>query len=173
MNPYSALAREALKIYLETKKTIKPSSDLPEEMLTEKAGVFVTIESGEELRGCIGTFLPAYNNIAEEIIKNAIAAGTQDHRFLQVNISEISDLSFTVSILSDPEKVKDLEDLDPKKYGVIVKGESTNRRGLLLPDLPGVNTPDKQVAICLQKGGINPEEEKISFYRFTVKKYRD
>ncbi len=172
MNPYSALAREALKTYLETGEISKPPPDLPKEMVAKKAGVFVTIERGEELRGCIGTFLPVYSNIVKEIIKNAIAAGTRDNRFLPITISEIPDLSFTVSILSEPKKVEGLEDLDPKKYGVIVKGESTNRRGLLLPDLPGINTPDKQVTICLQKGGINPEEEKISFYRFTVKKHR-
>jgi len=172
MNPYTALARKALRTYLESKKTVEPPQDLPKEMLEEKAGVFVTLEKDEELRGCIGTFLPAYNNIAEEVIKNAIAAGTRDNRFLPVIVSEIPKLSFTVSILSKPEQVEGLEDLDPKKYGVIVKGESTNRRGLLLPDLSGVDTPDKQVAICLQKGGINSEEEKVSFYRFTVKKYR-
>ncbi|MFA4880005.1 MAG: AmmeMemoRadiSam system protein A [Candidatus Doudnabacteria bacterium] len=171
MNPYSSLAKQALKIYLETGKIMKARKSMPRAMLEQKSGVFVTIEKGEELRGCIGTFLPVYANITEEIIHNAIAAGTEDNRFVPVNLSEIAELTFTVSLLSAPAKVQELEDLDPKKYGVIVRGEKTGRRGLLLPDLPGINTAEKQVMICLEKGGIDPQAEKVSLYRFTVQKY--
>ncbi len=171
MNPYSVLATKALKIYLETRRVMETPADLPKEMQERKAGVFVTIERGQELCGCIGTFLPIYANIAEEIIHNAIAAGTEDNRFFPVKLADIENLNFTVSILSPPEEVAGLDDLDPKKYGVIVKGEDTCRRGLLLPDLPGINTAEKQVMICLEKGGINPETEKVSLYRFTVEKY--
>lgn len=173
MNPYCALARQALKTYLETGRILAPPSDLPAEILDRKAGVFVTLEKGEELRGCIGTFLPASENIAEEIIRNSIAAGTEDNRFLPVQINEIDLLSITVSILSRPEEVAGLEDLDPRRYGVIVESPKTKRRGLLLPDLPGINTPDKQVEICMQKGGIAPVERKLNLYRFTVIKYKE
>lgn len=174
MNPYSSLAQKALKSYLETRQIIELPENLPEEMLIKQAGIFVTLEKGKELRGCIGTFLPVYNNIASEIIHNAIAAGIQDYRFLPVTSEEIPDLSFSVSILSKPEKVRGPEDLDPKKYGVIVHCEETGQRGLLLPDLEGVDTPEKQIAICLEKGGIDPtRSKKISLYRFTVKKYTD
>lgn len=173
MSPYCQLAKKALKTYLETGKIITPPEDLALEMLEKKAGVFVTLEKDKELRGCIGTFLPVYKNIAEEIIHNAIAAGIQDNRFLPVGLEEIDNLNFTVSLLSPPEKVLLLDDLDPKRYGVIVQGNKTGRRGLLLPDLPGVDTSDKQVIICLEKGGINPNGEGISLYRFTVKKYTD
>jgi len=174
MNPYSRLAKQALKTYLEKGEIIKPLGKLPRKMLKEKSGVFVTLEKGKELRGCIGTSLPVYQNIAEEIIYNSIAAGSQDYRFLPVTLKEIDDLSFTVSLLSQPEKVKGLEDLDPRKYGVIVECEETGRRGLLLPALEGINTPDKQIAICLEKGGIDPRtSKKISLYRFTVQKFYD
>lgn len=173
MYPYSRLARQALQIYLEEGRVMKVTSDLPPALLSRKAGVFVTIEKRGSLRGCIGTFLPAYDSIAEEIIHNSIAAGTQDYRFPPVPLSEMDALRFTVSVLTKPELVRGLEDLDPRKYGVIVEAPRTKRKGLLLPDLEGINTPDKQVEICMQKGGIDPQEKKLKLYRFTVVKHRD
>lgn len=173
MNPYSALAKRALQHHLETGAILTPPQDLPAAMLKKRAGVFVTIEKGEELRGCIGTFLPVCSNLAQEIIRNSIAAGTQDYRFSPVQREELDLLSFTVSLLSTPEKVDSLDDFDTRKYGMIMESPLTKRRGLLLPNLPGVNTPDQQIEICRQKGGIGPDTEEITLYRFTVIKYQD
>ena len=136
-------------------------------MINSQAGVFVCIKKNGELRGCIGTFLPTTDCIEQEICRLAIDAGTKDPRFSPITEDELIDLEYTVDILSSPEPAR-LEDLDVKRYGVIV----TNgyRRGLLLPDLEGVDTVDYQLAIALQKAGIHPEEG-FNIERFTVERH--
>ncbi len=178
MDLYVSLAKSAVENWIEKNIVIFPPANLPREFFERKAGVFVTIEKEGKLRGCIGTYLPTKENIAKEIISNAIAAATEDYRFLPVQREELPYLSYTVSILSRPEQIKNLEELDPKKYGIIVRTFSleephkTQKAGLLLPDLQGVDTIEKQISIACQKGGINPKREKIVIYRFTVEKHQ-
>ena len=146
---------------------------MPKEFLERKAGTFVTIEKNGNLRGCIGTYLPTRRHIAEEIIYNSIAAATEDYRFGSIQKEELSYLSYTIYILSEPELVKDIKELNPKKYGIIVKTtDDYPKTGLLLPDLKGVNTIEQQISIACQKGEIDPLKEKISIYKFTVEKYQ-
>lgn len=173
MNVYTNLAKKAAETYIKEGKIISLPSDLSKEFLKKKSGVFVTIEKNNELRGCIGTYLPTKENIAEEIINNAIAAATEDYRFEPIKKEELPYLSYTVYILNEPELVKDLKELDPKKYGIIVKtAPPATKIGLLLPDLKGVDKVEQQIAICCQKGIIDLRKEKILIYKFTVKKYK-
>ncbi len=187
MNDYISLAKTAVKNYIKEKKVISPPEDLPREFFEIKSGVFVTIEKDGKLRGCIGTYLATKENIAREIISNAIAAAIEDYRFGFIQEEELPYLSYTVYILNEPEQVKDIKELDPKKYGIIVKtipivdvdktdvvfnGHLPHKTGLLLPDLEGVSTIEKQISIACQKAGINPQKEKIIIYRFIVKKYQ-
>ncbi len=144
--------------------------ELPAEMMElreEKAGAFVSLKKNGQLRGCIGTIMSAYGDLAEEIKANAISAGTRDPRFLPVKQGELDELLYSVDILGDPEPCRK-EDLDPHKFGVIVSQGS--KRGLLLPDLEGVNTVEEQLAIALQKAGI-PPGELYSLERFEVKRF--
>lgn len=188
MNPFILLAKLAVDNYIEDEKIIEPSSDLPKEFFERKSGVFVTIKKDGELRGCIGTYLPTRKNIAEEIIHNAVAAATEDYRFGPIQKEELSHLSYTVYILNPPELIKDISELDPKKYGIIIKtlppsilptsifgtdftSQNYPKCGLLLPDLEGVDTIDQQILIVCQKAGINPKKEKILIYKFTTEKY--
>ena len=164
------LAKKTVETFIKKGEIISPPEDLPKEFLEKKAGTFVTIEKNGNLRGCIGTYLPTRENIAQEIIQNAIAAATEDYRFGPIQEKELSSLSYTVYILSEPELVRDIKELDPKKYGIIVKTEI--KTGLLLPDLEGVDTIEQQLSITCQKGGIDPLGEKIFIYRFTVEKYQ-
>jgi len=179
------LVKKTVETYINEGKIISPPDDLPKEFLKRKAGTFVTIEKNGNLRGCIGTYLPTRKHIAEEIIYNSIAAATEDYRFGPVENEELPYLSYTVYILNEPELVKDIKELDPKKYGIIVKtvpisssgdvvfdGHFVAKTGLLLPDLEGVDTIEKQISIACQKGGIDPAREKILIYKFTVEKYR-
>ena len=187
MHPLVFLAKQTVETFIKEGKIISPPNDLPKEFLEGKAGTFVTIEKNGDLRGCIGTYLPTRENIAEEIIHNAVAAATEDYRFGPIQEKEFSFLSYTVYILSEPELIKDLKELEPKKYGIIIKtmpitrpngadvvfnGHFVAKTGLLLPDLEGVDTIEKQISIACQKGGIDPEKEKILIYRFTVEKYK-
>lgn len=174
MNHYISLAKLAVENYINENKIIEPPKDLPKEMLKEKAGTFVTIEKNGELRGCIGTYLPTKENIAREIIQNAVAAATEDYRFGQIKKEELSSLSYTVYLLDQPELVKDIKELNPKKYGIIIRtvGQLA-KSALLLPDLEGVNTIEEQLGITCQKGDIDPAKEKLIIYRFTVKKYEE
>ena len=164
------LAKKTVETFIKKGEIISPPEDLPKEFLEKKAGTFVTIEKNGNLRGCIGTYLPTRENIAQEIIQNAIAAATEDYRFGPIQEKELSSLSYTVYILSEPELVRDIKELDPQKYGIIVKTET--KTGLLLPDLEGVDTIEQQLSITCQKGGIDPEKDHIIIYRFTAKKYQ-
>ncbi|HHW31504.1 MAG TPA: AmmeMemoRadiSam system protein A [Clostridiaceae bacterium] len=163
------LARLALEEYVRNKKVIKIPDWIPDELLNEKAGVFVSIKKQGQLRGCIGTIAPTRKNIAEEIIYNAISSGTRDGRFYPVEEEELDKLIYSVDILKEPEPIRSIDELDVKKYGVIVR--SGYRTGLLLPNLEGINTPEEQVEIALKKAGIKPHE-KFDMERFEVVRYK-
>ena len=162
---YVKLARETIEAYILTRKRKALPEDLPEELTKERAGVFVSLHKMGSLRGCIGTILPTCSCIGEEIMTNAISAATRDPRFSAVEPSELSQLEISVDVLSPPEKISSTAELDVKRYGVIVT--RGGRRGLLLPNLDGVDTVEEQVSIARQKAGISPTEE-VSLERFEV-----
>ncbi|PKM83558.1 MAG: AMMECR1 domain-containing protein [Firmicutes bacterium HGW-Firmicutes-13] len=161
------LARQVLEKYID--EGIKPelSDTLPEEFKV-KAGVFVSLKKKGLLRGCIGTIEPTRSNVAEEIMQNVLSAALSDPRFPPVTEEELPYLTYSVDVLTPAEPVKGPEELDPEKYGVIVK--SGHRTGLLLPNLEGINTAEEQVNIAREKAGI-PPGEKMEFFRFKVNRY--
>ena len=161
------LARQTIETFIRETKVIAPPAELTPEM-KERAGAFVSLHRNGELRGCIGTFQPTTPNVATEIIRNAIESSTGDPRFPPMTEAELADLDISVDVLSQPEAVASKADLDPSCYGCIVA--AGRRRGLLLPDLPGVETADQQIAICKQKAGIE-QNEKVDLFRFKVKRY--
>ncbi|MBA7668481.1 hypothetical protein ES703_76593 [subsurface metagenome] len=167
MSPLVRLARETVETYVKEGKTPEPKELTPE--MRERAGVFVSIHKFGELRGCIGTFEPVEKDVAAETIANAISSATRDPRFPPVAPDELKELDYSVDVLTHPEPVESQEQLDPKQYGVIV--EAGWRRGLLLPDLEGVDSVDQQIAICRQKAGIAPDEP-VKLYRFEVRRYK-
>ena len=134
-------------------------------MLNKAAGAFVSIHEHGELRGCIGTIAPVRSCVAEEIIANAVSASTRDPRFPAITADELPWLEISVDVLGEPEDIDSIEDLDVRRYGVIVS--SGMKRGLLLPDLEGVDTPEQQVDIAMKKGGIH-RTEKYKLQRFEV-----
>jgi len=168
MHPLVKLAQKTVETYVKEGKIPPPPGKFTREM-KERAGVFVSIHKLGDLRGCIGTFEPTQKNVAEEVMNNAISSATRDPRFPPVAPEELAQLDYKVDVLTTPEPVADESHLDPKKYGVIV--ESGFRRGLLLPDLEGVDTVDYQIDICRQKAGIAPDEP-VKLYRFEVKRYK-
>ena len=164
------LARLSLETFVKThSKLDKLPDNLSSELTDKRAGVFVSLHKDGELRGCIGTFLPTTNSIADEIVQNAVSACSRDPRFLPVTVSELDDIVYNVDVLTEPERIFDAKQLDVKRYGVIV--EKDGRRGLLLPDLEGVDTIDQQLAIAKQKGNIAPNE-KVNLWRFEVVRHR-
>jgi AmmeMemoRadiSam system protein A len=167
-SPYVKLARTTLESYVREGKKITPPPGLPEGM-KERAGVFVSIKKYGQLRGCIGTFAPTTKSIAHEIIQNAISAGTRDPRFPPVEEDELDQLTYSVDILSAPVPVKSREELDPKRYGIIVR--KGHRSGLLLPNLEGVDTVDEQLRITKQKAGIPVNDQDVEIEKFEVVRY--
>jgi len=163
------LARESLETYVKENRKIDIPEWAEEEMLKNKGGVFVSLKIKGQLRGCIGTIAPTKENIAEEIISNAISSGTMDPRFEAVVEEELHLLRYSVDVLGKPVRIKTLEELDVKRYGVIVT--SGYKRGLLLPDLQGVDNPADQVKIALRKAGIGDTEE-FELERFEVIRYK-
>lgn len=162
---YIELAKAVIAAYLKDGSLLPIPADLPAEMLNNKAGAFVSLHRHGNLRGCIGTIAPTCDSIAEEIRQNAISAATRDPRFNPMVLAEISDLELSVDVLQPAEAILSSAELDPRRYGVIVS--SGYRRGLLLPNLEGVDTIEEQVSIALQKAGISPSES-YSLERFEV-----
>ncbi len=166
-HPLVNLARQTIETYVRTGAKIAPPAPLPPEM-QQRAGAFVSLHAHGNLRGCIGTIEPTQPNLACEVIHNAIMAATQDPRFPPVTAGELAALDISVDVLSPAEPVSSMDQLDPKVYGVIV--HSGFRRGLLLPDLDGVDTAECQVDIARRKAGIHPSE-RVQLYRFRVNRY--
>jgi len=165
---YVKLAYKSLQSLLLKKERLAVPAGLPEALTEKRAGAFVSLHEHGRLRGCIGTILPTKDSLAQEIIDNAVSAAMHDHRFQPLEPHELPWLEISVDVLGHPEPVASPDELDAKKYGVIVTcGE---RRGLLLPDLDGVDTPEEQIAICRRKGGIAPNE-KVTLERFTVTRH--
>jgi MEMO1 family protein len=168
-HPLVQLARLTIETYIRDRQKLKPT-DAPVPIEGEPAGVFVTIHTAStgELRGCIGTISPTEDALAQEVINNAIAAATRDPRFPPVQPRELDDLEIDVSVLYLPESIDSPDQLDVKQYGVIVK--QGHRRGLLLPDIPGIDDVATQVRYARMKAGIGPKEP-IALFRFRVEKY--
>lgn len=160
-----ALARKAVEVYVRDRRVIEPGS--PEGLLGTQAGAFVSLHRQHDLRGCIGTIAPTAPTLAEEIIHNAIQAATEDPRFPELTAPELKDLEISVDVLHQSEPCA-FDDLDPARYGVIVTADW--RRGLLLPDLEGVDTPEQQIDIAMRKAGI-ASGESVHLERFLVDRY--
>jgi len=165
-DPWVRLARLSLETYVRTGKHLDSlPAGLPTEMTNHAAGAFVSLHMHNQLRGCIGTTGPTTENVAWEIVQNAVSACSSDPRFPPVTLSELDSLEYSVDVLGKPEAIASPAELDVKKYGVIVSHES--RRGLLLPDLDGVDTVEQQIDIARQKGGISVREP-YTLERFEV-----
>lgn len=167
MDPYVQLAKNTIERYIREQTIYQPKEEeLTREMRTAQAGAFVSIHKDGELRGCIGTIAPTRDTLAEEIIGNAISAATRDPRFPAIKPGELDSLLISVDVLGEAQPILSTEELDVRRYGVIV--EKGFRRGLLLPDLEGVDTAEYQIAIAKRKAGIPEDEPNVHLYRFEV-----
>lgn len=162
------IARESIAYYLSKGRYLQVPPDY-KELEIKKAAVFVSLKKHGELRGCIGTIEPEYQNMGEEIIYNAVSAALRDPRFDPLQPEELDELEISVDVLGKPEAAAAISELDPAKYGVIVSKGS--RRGLLLPDLPGIKDAHEQIEIAKQKAGIG-RDEPVKLERFTVTRYK-
>lgn len=170
MHPLVQLAQKTIEMHVREGRTPKPPEALVAG-LRRRAGAFVSIHSHGQLRGCIGTIEPSQPNVVEEIIANAVSAATRDPRFPPITPAELPDLDIKVDILGEPEPVSGIDQLDARRYGVIVQSKTDpRRRGLLLPDLEGVDTAEEQVAIARRKAWLRPDD-LVQLYRFRVERY--
>lgn len=166
-----SLARASLEHRVRTGSRLPLPDGLPADLLSRRAGCFVSITKNGRLRGCIGTIVPTRTSLAEEIVANAVSAGLHDPRFPPITADELPELVYDVDVLGEPEPVAGREELDPRRYGVIVSAPD-GRRGLLLPDLDGVDTVDEQLRIAARKGGIALSEDGVTIERFVVERHR-
>lgn len=165
---YAALARRAVEEYVLYGRKLRLPRETENQMTRARAGAFVSIHEHGALRGCIGTVSPVKSCIGEEIISNAISAASADPRFRPIRPEELKWLEISVDILSEPEEIESADKLDVKRYGVIVC--SGSKRGVLLPDLEGVDTVEQQIDIARRKAGIAPGK-KLTLYRFAVSRH--
>jgi len=166
---YVQLARYSIETYVRTGLKAQLPPDLPVELLHNRAGVFVSLHKFDELRGCVGTIVPTKRSIADEINSNGILACSEDHRFPPVQADELDDIDYSVDVLGKSEPIRSKKELDVHRYGVIVS--DGYRRGLLLPDLEGVDTVEQQVSIALRKAGLN-YDEPYELERFEVVRHK-
>ena len=171
-HPCARLARETVTRLLEGRPLPGSGTEAaPSELWAERRACFVSIKTRSgALRGCIGTLAPSQRSLDREIIANAVSASTRDPRFPPMTREELPGVLFSVDVLSDPEPVTDLADLDPGEWGVIVSKDG--RRGVLLPDLEGVDTVEEQLAIAARKAGI-ADLRGISVERFRVDRFKE
>lgn len=170
MDAYVQLAKEAIFSFRENPQQLFAYPDyIPEIMKQKKAGVFVSLHHYNNLRGCIGTYSATQQNIALEIIANAISAAFNDPRFKPLTLKELTEVEITVDILSPLEKIDSITLLNPKIFGVLV--EKSNKTAILLPDLQGIDSIEKQIDILLKKANINDGIYGCSFYRFTTDRH--
>ena len=166
-DPLVRLARLSVETYVREGHRASVPQGLPDELYRRRAGCFVSLKENGELRGCIGTISPVRDSLAEEIVANAVSACAHDPRFSPVEEDELAELVYDVDVLGDPEDISGPEELDPRRYGVIVS-TADGRRGLLLPDLDGVDTVEEQVDIAARKGHIDLVGDEYSLQRFEV-----
>ena len=165
-DPHIRLARLSVETFVRTGRPAKLPDDVPRELLDRQAGVFVSLHERGDLRGCIGTISATEPSIAAEILQNGISACSRDPRFDPVREDELDYLEYSVDVLGDAEPISSPDELDPRRYGVIVtKGW---KRGLLLPNLEGVDTVDVQLSIAKRKAGISPADDDVRLERFEV-----
>ena len=168
MHPLVKLAIRSVEHFMETGKPLPCPDPLPKD-LNQNAGTFVSIKKKGELRGCIGTIVPKYKNLAEEVIQNPVRAANEDPRFDPVEKRELPGLTFSVDVLTPLEKIENLNGHDIKKSGLVVKGKG--KQGLLLPDLDIIKSADQQLKVCLRKGGFK-ENDTYELFRFEVKRFK-
>lgn len=169
---YTKLALRSIQEFLETGKTTQVESEtIPEELL-EKKSCFVSlhIAKNSNLRGCIGTIEPVRDNLFYEIIKNAVSSVSRDTRFKPLSMAELDEIELSVDVLSAPKQRNNLINHNPKTHGLIIS-DGNYRRGVLLPDLEGVDTTQQQRNIVLQKAGILPNEVDVEYYTFRVERF--
>ena len=165
------LARTAVETFIRSFEVIQPPAATTG-LMSLRAPCFVSLKTLDgELRGCIGTIEPSRETLAQEVVANAISAAMNDPRFSPVTEDELPNLRYSVDVLLPAEKAE-LEDLDPKVFGVIVEDENSGRRGLLLPDIPGVESAEHQVDIAARKAGI-PRGTPVNLWRFKVDRFRE
>jgi AmmeMemoRadiSam system protein A len=167
-----SLAREAVETFISRREVVSPKSFPASSLLNIPSACFVCIKTlGRELRGCIGTVEPEKSTLAEEVVANAIKAATRDPRFQPLSEDELPSLRYSVDILGSPEPAR-FEDLDPAVFGLVVADHTGSRRGLLLPAIESIKTPDQQVRIASQKAGIRPGAP-LKLYRFRTRRFSE
>jgi len=166
-HPLVELALQAIREYLENRTLIRPATELLE-AYSAPAGVFVSLKKDGQLRGCVGTYRPERETVAEEVVHNAIASAVRDPRFSPLHLRELEAIECSVDVLSPPEPTAPGK-LDPYRYGVIVV--QGTRRGLLLPDVEGIRSVEAQIRIAKEKAGISVDEA-CQLFRFQVQRYR-
>lgn len=167
-----ALARRAVETYVLKRLVYVPNSPTLSTILQQAAGCFVTIKTFDrELRGCIGTITPTQLTLADEIIVNAISAATRDPRFQPISTEELTQIHYSIDVLDKLEPTN-FEDLDPRIFGVIVEDETGSRRGVLLPQIKGIESAEQQVKIAARKADISIHQS-LRLFRFRVLRFSE
>jgi AmmeMemoRadiSam system protein A len=166
---FVALARQAIESFVRDRTRVDPP--LPADGVLRRAGTFVSLHLPDgTLRGCMGTIEPQMGSVEEEIVANAITAASSDPRFYSVTQQELPSLDISVDVLGPAEEVHGLGEMDPQRYGMIIR-TLDGRRALLLPGLEGVDTTDQQLRITCRKGNIDPDKDQYQMYRFEVERH--
>ena len=173
-------ARMAVTEFLSNGKRMKLESER-EKKFSFNAGVFVTLNNTEGLRGCIGFPMPD-KKLSHGIIDAAIAAATEDPRFSPVKTNELNDIVFEVTVLTPPVEItvtdpmEYLEKIKVGRDGLIIRNSFSS--GLLLPQVPveyGWNVEEFLQHTC-EKAGLEKDtwkNEKVKIEKFEGIVYKE
>jgi len=169
---YTDLAFRSIAEYLTQGNTYVIEQESIAPPLLQQKSCFVSIHLAQncDLRGCIGTITPVYDSLFFEIIHNAVSAATRDPRFSSLTLRELQKIQLSVDVLSIPIKVENLLGHNPKTHGLIIS-DSKGRKGVLLPDLEGIDTAKQQEEIVKKKAGIYWGETNLNYFTFTVERF--
>lgn len=135
-----------------------------------QAAVFVTLRRADlTLRGCMGSVTPMTQDVTDETRRAAILAASKDPRFPALHAHELSELVIEVSVLGAAEPILSAGELDPGRYGIIVRG-TQGRRGVLLPSVSGIDSVPQQIRVAMERAGL-AEDEPCEVRRFAVEKF--
>jgi len=134
-------------------------TDVPDGVLTEPHGIFVSLHKRGELRGCIGNVHPA-GPLFRSAADCAVAAAAGDPRFAPLALGELPDVEFEISVLSPMQHVHDVSDIEIGKHGLLIS--KRNARGLLLPQVATTYgwTRERFLQETCRKAGLRPDDWK-------------
>ena len=170
MDIRTKLAKNITEQYVRTQNIPVFTHQVPEELAKQRACyVYLYQKPGQRLRASYGQPLPRCKSLADEIVNNTIKA-INSSSFINIRRADLASLSYSVAVLEAIQRISDITHLNPSVYGLYIVSDR-GKSAVLLPDRPGIETPQDQYATAMRESGIQYKRETISMYKFATNYY--